>query len=67
MNKGTNTLNWFVVVFCRKSVIPSVMLSQAAQMKKVMPAPLKNVPREQPTSTMVTLGRSKLVAINTCG
>ena len=39
------------------------MLSQAAQMKKVMPAPLKNVPREQPTSTMVTLGRSKLVGI----
>lgn len=37
------------------------MLSQAAQMKKIMPAPVKNIPREQPTSTMVTLGRNKLV------
>ena len=46
---------------CRRSVVPSVMLSQAAQMKKVMPAPIKNIPREQPTSTMVTLGKNKLV------
>ena len=43
----------------RKSTIPAVLLSQAAQMKKVMPAPVKNIPREQPTSTMVTLTRNK--------
>ena len=42
-------------------MVPSVMLSQAAQMKKVMPAPIKNIPQEQLTSTMVTLGKSKLV------
>jgi len=39
------------------------MLSQAAQNKKIMPAPVKNIPREQPTSTMVTLGKSKLVHV----
>lgn len=41
-----------------------MMLSQAAQMKKVMPAPVKNIPREQPASTMVTLGKNKLVEEN---
>ena len=50
-----------LVVFLRKSVVPSIMLSQAAQNKKIMPAPVKNIPREQPISTMVTLGKSKLV------
>jgi len=39
------------------------MLSQAAQNKKIMLAPMKNIPREQPISTIVILGKSKLVHV----
>ena len=47
-----------------RTVVPSVMSSQAAQMKKVMPAPIKNILREQPISMMITLGKSK--SVKTC-